>query len=93
MRGVNNKVVLLSFLLLCVNLCVPERAERDNSLDLPDGEDRVDVNHKDIPAKSQQTLIKHDQEDGHDSIDPQKQGQSLRLEATTIYLSILLGVI
>ncbi|XP_033942940.1 sodium/hydrogen exchanger 8 isoform X1 [Pseudochaenichthys georgianus] len=77
MRGVNNKVVLLSFLLLCVNPCVPERAERDNSLDLPDGEDRVDVNHKDIPAKSQQTLIKHDQEDGHDSIDPQKQGQSL----------------
>ncbi|KAK1898186.1 Sodium/hydrogen exchanger 8 [Dissostichus eleginoides] len=54
-----------------------ERAERDNSLDLRDGEDRVDVNHKDIPAKSQQTLIQHDQEDGHDSIDPQKQGQSL----------------
>ncbi|KAJ4934143.1 hypothetical protein JOQ06_006948 [Pogonophryne albipinna] len=77
MRGVNHKVLLLFFLLLCVNPCVPERAERDNSLDLPDGEDRVDVNHKDIPAKSQQTLIKHVQEDGHDSIDPQKQGQSL----------------
>ncbi|KAF3860576.1 hypothetical protein F7725_000831 [Dissostichus mawsoni] len=77
MRGVNHKVVLLSFLLLCVHPCVPERAERDNSLDLRDGEDRVDVNHKDIPAKSQQTLIQHDQEDGHDSIDPQKQGQSL----------------
>ncbi|KAL3064396.1 hypothetical protein OYC64_000630 [Pagothenia borchgrevinki] len=77
MRGVNHKVLLLSFLLLCVNPCVPERAERDNLLDLRDGEDRVDVNHKDIPAKSQQTLIKHDQEDGHDSIDPQKQGQSL----------------
>lgn len=90
MRGVNHKVLLLSFLLLFVNPCVPERAEREKSLELRErGDDGGDVNHKNTPVVNQQTAIKHDKEDGHDSIDPQKDGQSVRFEATHNNLSYL----
>uniref|UniRef100_A0A8C9XJI1 Sodium/hydrogen exchanger n=1 Tax=Sander lucioperca TaxID=283035 RepID=A0A8C9XJI1_SANLU len=76
MQGVNHKVVLLSFLLLFVNPCAPERAERENSLDLHErDDDGGDVHHAQV--ENQQTLAKNTKEDGHDSIGPQKDGQSV----------------
>lgn len=75
MRGDSRIVLLLSLLLLLVNPCVLERAERENSLDLHERNDEgADVN-QDIQAENQQTLIKHDKEDGSDSIDPKKEAQ------------------
>ncbi|XP_044067675.1 sodium/hydrogen exchanger 8 [Siniperca chuatsi] len=77
MRGVNHKVLLLSFLLLYVNPCVPERVERENSLDLRErDDDGGDANHEDNTlVENKQILIKHDKEDGLDSNVPQKDGQ------------------
>ncbi|KAA8590954.1 hypothetical protein FQN60_001897 [Etheostoma spectabile] len=76
MQGVNRKVVLLSFLLLFVNPCVPQQPERENSLDLHEkDDDGVDVDHAQV--ENQQTLVKNKKEDGHDSINPQKDGQSV----------------
>lgn len=81
MQGVNHKVVLLSFLLLFVNPCAPERAERENSLDLHErDDDGGDVHHAQV--ENQQTLAKNTKEDGHDSIGPQKDGQSVRFECS-----------
>ena len=77
MHGVNHKVVLLSFLLLFVNPCTPEQAERENSLDLHErDDDGGDVHHAQV--ENQQTLVTNNKEDGHDSIGPQKDGHSVR---------------
>lgn len=75
MTGVSRKVLLLSVLLLCVNPCVPERAERDN-----DGGD-VKPNEN-VAPENQQRLTKHGKEDGLDSSEDKKQndGQSVRFE-------------
>uniref|UniRef100_UPI0037E7A6E9 sodium/hydrogen exchanger 8 n=1 Tax=Semicossyphus pulcher TaxID=241346 RepID=UPI0037E7A6E9 len=78
MRGVSHKIVLLSLLLLFVNPCVPQRGKREDSLDLRerDGDDGGVVNHKDNTlVKKQQTSVKHDNEDGLASHEPQKDGQ------------------
>lgn len=83
MTGVSHTVLLLSLLLLIVNPCVPERTERENSLDLHERDDEGDVNHTDdTPAENQQTLIKHEQEDGSNEKTKQKDGPSVRSELT-----------
>ncbi|KAM9351423.1 sodium/hydrogen exchanger 8 [Symphorus nematophorus] len=78
MRGVSPKVLLLSFLLLFVNPCVPERAERDNSLDLRERDDGGVVNQN-TQAENQQTSIKHETEDGLSSNQDTKQKDGLSI--------------
>ncbi|XP_073326562.1 sodium/hydrogen exchanger 8 [Pagrus major] len=78
MRGVSHKVVLLSLLLLFVYPCVPERVEREESLDLRERDDGGDVHHQDnTPAENQQTLIKHVPEDAVDTNEETKQKDGL----------------
>ncbi|CAK6957331.1 sodium/hydrogen exchanger 8 [Scomber scombrus] len=76
MKGVSCKVLLLSLLLLFVNPCVPERVERENSLDLPvSDDDGGNVKYTDnTPAENQ---LKHQKENGLDLHDQQKDGQSV----------------
>ncbi|XP_051280897.1 sodium/hydrogen exchanger 8 [Dicentrarchus labrax] len=64
MRAVSHTAVLLSLLLLFVNPCAPERAERETPLDLREKDDGGDVNPNDnTPVENQQTLIKHENKD------------------------------
>lgn len=86
MRGFAHQVLLLSFFLLFISPCVPERAERKKSLDLREKDDGVDVNQKHTPSENQPTLIKHEIEDGLESNDEgkQKDGPSIRFEPTNI---------
>lgn len=83
MTGVSHTVLLLFLLLLIVNPCVPERAERENSLDLHERNDEGDVTHTDdTSAENQQTVIKHEQEDGSNEETKQREGPSVRSELT-----------
>ncbi|XP_034393454.1 sodium/hydrogen exchanger 8 [Cyclopterus lumpus] len=73
MRGVHRGVVLLSLLslllLLFANKCVPARADSENPLDLRARDDGGgDVEH-------QQTVITHEEEDGHGPVDQKKEAQ------------------
>ncbi|XP_049435989.1 sodium/hydrogen exchanger 8 [Epinephelus fuscoguttatus] len=79
MGGVYHNILSLLFLLLFVSTCVPQRAETKQPLDLRERDDDGGggVNHKGTPVENQQASIKHDKEDGHDSVDPQKDGQSV----------------
>ncbi|XP_076022915.1 sodium/hydrogen exchanger 8 [Genypterus blacodes] len=69
--GVLSLFVLL--LLLSVNLCATQRVERTGKLDLGEKQDGGDVER---PLLTQETSIKHENEDGHDANDPQKDGHS-----------------
>ncbi|XP_071755086.1 sodium/hydrogen exchanger 8 [Centroberyx gerrardi] len=78
MKGVSCKLLLLLLLLLFLNPCVPARAEGEKSLDLHERDDGDDVDHRVItPVDNQETLLKHENENGHDSNDPDKDGQSI----------------
>lgn len=90
MRGLIYIVLLLLFLLLIVE---PERAERENSLDLRERDDGGGANHKgDTPAENQ-----HENEDGlNGSIDEtkQKDGPSVRLKLTIAdFIAIFVGFV
>ncbi|XP_075957237.1 sodium/hydrogen exchanger 8 [Anarhichas minor] len=71
MRGVHRNVLLLSLLLLLLNTCVKPLDQRERD------EDGGDVNHKVAPLEHQQTVVRQDKEDGHDSMDHKKEGQSV----------------
>ncbi|XP_010750022.2 sodium/hydrogen exchanger 8 [Larimichthys crocea] len=65
MKGVGRAVVLLTFVLLFVNPCVPERAEREKSLDLRVRDDGGSVKPQDdTPAENPKTLTKPGKDDG-----------------------------
>lgn len=85
MRDLSCKVLLLSLLLLSINLCITKRVERTNQLDQHDGGDveRPVITQVD----KQETSIKHENEDGHDVDDPQKDGHSARSEPEHIDMS------
>jgi len=71
MRGVHREVVLLCFLLLFVNKCLPTRAESENQLDLRASDDAGggEVEHR-------QTVTTHEgEEDGLGSVEQKKEGQ------------------
>ncbi|KAM7411749.1 hypothetical protein PAMA_021633 [Pampus argenteus] len=74
MKGISCKVFLLFLFLIFVNPCVPERLEREKLLDVLERDDDG-VDHKDDLSKTQQTLIKHNNVDGHDLNSQQKDGQ------------------
>ncbi|XP_071332559.1 sodium/hydrogen exchanger 8 [Trachinotus anak] len=76
MKGVGHKVLLLSVLLLFVNPCALERVEREDSLNLPQGDDGGGEGKQDS-AEHQQALIIHEKGHGPDSNDPLKDGQSV----------------
>lgn len=52
MSCVRNVVLLLSILLLCLNLCLPQRSERENPSELTDRHENVKEN-QDTAEKSQ----------------------------------------
>lgn len=92
MRGLTYTVLQLLLLLFIVE---PERAEKENPLDLRVREDGGDANHKvDTPAEKQ-----HENGDGlNDSIDNKKQkdGPSVRLKLSKIsllFLAVSLGLL
>ncbi|KAG8002610.1 Sodium/hydrogen exchanger 8 [Nibea albiflora] len=65
MKGVSRTCVLLTFVLLFVNPCVPERAEREKSLDLRERDDGASVKLKDdTSAETPKTLTKLEKDDG-----------------------------
>ncbi|KAE8293566.1 Sodium/hydrogen exchanger 8 Na(+)/H(+) exchanger 8 [Larimichthys crocea] len=65
MKGVGRAVVLLTFVLLFVNPCVPERAEREKSLDLRVRDDGGSVKPQDdTPPENPKTLTKPGKDDG-----------------------------
>uniref|UniRef100_A0A7N6AS05 Sodium/hydrogen exchanger 8 n=1 Tax=Anabas testudineus TaxID=64144 RepID=A0A7N6AS05_ANATE len=67
MRGITRKVLLLPLLLLLVNPCLLERAERENPLDLQERNDEKGDGSQDSPVENKQTVTKHVKEDGRDS--------------------------
>lgn len=77
MRGVSLKVLLLCFLLLFVNQCVSERADREKSSELHERHDNGEIVKPEgnTPSESKQTLIKQGKEDEVDSNDPPKDVQ------------------
>ncbi|TMS16103.1 Sodium/hydrogen exchanger 8 [Larimichthys crocea] len=65
MKGVGRAVVLLTFVLLFVDPCVPERAEREKSLDLRARDDGGSVKPQDdTPPENPKTLTKPGKDDG-----------------------------
>ncbi|XP_068453635.1 sodium/hydrogen exchanger 8 [Clinocottus analis] len=76
MRGVHREVVLLCFVLLLVNKCVPARAGSDTPLDVRVRDDG-DVDHQSAPAEHPKTVTTHEKEDGNGSTDQKKEGPSV----------------
>lgn len=78
MGGTSHKVLLLCLLLLFVNRCVFQRADKENSVDLREKDDGRDLNQKDnTKTVDQQALTNHDKEDGVDSDEETKHRDEL----------------
>lgn len=86
MRGITRKVLLLPLLLLLVNPCLLERAERENPLDLQERNDEKGDGSQDSPVENKQTVTKHVKEDGRDSDHLNKDPQLVRFETTYLFL-------
>lgn len=78
MRVVSLKVLSLSFVLLFVNVCSSEQAERENTLDLRERDDDGGNERDHTLAENEQTSVKQNGEDGLASRNPEKDGQSVR---------------
>lgn len=86
MRSVSRKQCLLLLLLLFVRLCLSERVDGANYLDLHKKDDiGLEDVKVDTPGENKKTLTNNDKEYERSSNDPQKEGQFVRSELYLIF--------